>query len=103
MVASGWPSVTEIFEELAIADIRDAADALRRRYDVTRGADGFVSLEVSPYLANDTAATILGLCNGKHTAEEVVARVLRSRDDGLVDDVRAFLDAAQRRGWIVKR
>ena len=52
---------------------------------------------------NETAATILGMCNGKHTAEEVVARVLRSRDDGLVDDVRAFLDAAQRRGWIVKR
>lgn len=52
---------------------------------------------------NETAATILGMCNGKHTAEEVVARVLRSRDDSLVDDVRAFLDAAQRRGWIVKR
>ena len=52
---------------------------------------------------NETAATILGMCNGKHTAEEVVARVLRSRDDSLADDVRAFLDAAQRRGWIVKR
>ena len=52
---------------------------------------------------NETAATILGMCNGKHTSEEVVARVLRSRDDSLVDDVRAFLDAAQRRGWIVKR
>jgi pyrroloquinoline quinone biosynthesis protein D len=52
---------------------------------------------------NETAATILGMCNGKHTADEVVARVLRSRDDSLVDDVRAFLDAAQRRGWIVKR
>ena len=52
---------------------------------------------------NETAATILGMCNGKHTAEEVVARVLRSMDDSLVDDVRAFLDAAQRRGWIVKR
>ena len=52
---------------------------------------------------NETAATILGMCNGKHTAEEVVARVLRSRDDSLVDDVRAFLDAAQRRGWIVRR
>jgi transaldolase/glucose-6-phosphate isomerase len=57
-VASGWPSVTEVYEELAIADIRDAADALRRTYDLTEGADGFVSLEVSPYLANDTAGTI---------------------------------------------
>ena len=52
---------------------------------------------------NETAATILGMCNGKHTAEEIVARVLRSRDDSLADDVRAFLDAAQRRGWIVRR
>jgi transaldolase/glucose-6-phosphate isomerase len=58
VLASGWPSVTTVFEELAIADIRDAADALRRTYDMTRGADGFVSLEVSPYLANDTAGTI---------------------------------------------
>jgi len=58
VLASGWPSVTSVFEELAVADIRDAADALRRTYDVTRGADGFVSLEVSPYLANDTAGTI---------------------------------------------
>jgi transaldolase/glucose-6-phosphate isomerase len=58
VVASGWPSVTSIYEELAIADIRDAADTLRRVYDVTGGADGFVSLEVSPYLANDTAGTV---------------------------------------------
>ena len=57
-LASGWPSVTTIYEELAIADIRDAADDLRRTYDATGGADGFVSLEVSPYLANDTAGTI---------------------------------------------
>ena len=57
-MASGWPSVKAIYEELAIADIRDAADDLRRTYDVTGGADGFVSLEVSPYLANDTAGTI---------------------------------------------
>lgn len=52
---------------------------------------------------NETAATILGMCNGKHTAEEIVARILRTRDDSLADDVRAFLDAAQRRGWIVRR
>jgi transaldolase/glucose-6-phosphate isomerase len=58
VLASGWPSITTVFEELAVLDIRDAADALRRTYDVTRGADGFVSLEVSPYLANDTAGTI---------------------------------------------
>jgi transaldolase/glucose-6-phosphate isomerase len=58
VVASGGPSATTIYEEVAVADIRDAADLLRRTYDVTNGADGFVSLEVSPYIANDTAATI---------------------------------------------
>jgi pyrroloquinoline quinone biosynthesis protein D len=51
---------------------------------------------------NATAALILEMCNGKHTAEEIVARVLRNKDDGLEEDVRAFLDAAQRRGWIVR-
>jgi pyrroloquinoline quinone biosynthesis protein D len=52
---------------------------------------------------NETAATILELCNGKRTAEEIVAHILSTRDDSLANDVRAFLDAAQRRGWIVKR
>jgi pyrroloquinoline quinone biosynthesis protein D len=52
---------------------------------------------------NETAATILGMCNGKHTTEEIVARILRTKGDSLADDVRAFLDAAQRRGWIVRR
>jgi hypothetical protein len=42
------------------------------------------------------------MCNGKHTTEEIVARVLRNKDNGLEEDVRAFLEAAQRRGWIVK-
>jgi coenzyme PQQ biosynthesis protein PqqD len=52
---------------------------------------------------NETAAAILGMCNGKHTTEEIVARILRAKGDSLADDVRAFLDAAQRRGWIVRR
>jgi transaldolase / glucose-6-phosphate isomerase len=55
---SGDASVTAIYEELAIADIREAADQLRRTYDVADRHDGHVSLEVSPYLADDTAATI---------------------------------------------
>src|SRR5581483_3624955 len=48
----------EIYEELAIEDIRGAADILRPVYDATGRHDGYVSLEVSPYLAHDTAGTI---------------------------------------------
>ena len=51
-------SVTATYESLAIADIRAAADDLRPVYDRLGGKDGYVSLEVSPYLANDTNATI---------------------------------------------
>ncbi len=51
-------SVSEIYEHLAIADIRSAADELRSVYDETQGRDGYVSLECSPYLANDTEATV---------------------------------------------
>jgi transaldolase/glucose-6-phosphate isomerase len=51
-------SIGALFEGLAIEDIRHAADVLRPVYDGTGGDDGFVSLEVSPYLANDTAGTI---------------------------------------------
>ena len=47
-----------LYEALAIRDIREAADLLRPVYDATGRADGYVSLEVSPYLAHDTAATI---------------------------------------------
>ena len=46
------------FEALAIRDIQDAADGLRPVFDASKGQDGFVSLEVSPYLARDTQATI---------------------------------------------
>ncbi|MDJ0953801.1 MAG: transaldolase [Acidimicrobiia bacterium] len=47
-----------VFEGLAVADIQDAADALRSVYDESAGGDGYVSLEVSPHLADDTAGTI---------------------------------------------
>jgi transaldolase/glucose-6-phosphate isomerase len=51
--------VAELFELLAVEDIQHAADVLRPVYDHLDGADGFVSLEVSPYLALDTKATIV--------------------------------------------
>ncbi len=47
----------EIYEQLAIADIRAAADLFASLYEETGGGDGYVSLEVSPYLAHDTEAT----------------------------------------------
>jgi transaldolase / glucose-6-phosphate isomerase len=50
--------VAELFEHLAVEDIQHAADVLRPVYDHLKGNDGFVSLEVSPYLAMDTKATI---------------------------------------------
>jgi len=48
----------QIFERLAVEDIQKAADLFRPTYEATGGADGFVSLEVSPTLARDTAGTI---------------------------------------------
>ena len=51
-------AVAELFERLAVEDIQHAADVLRPVYDELDGHDGFVSLEVSPYLATDTKATI---------------------------------------------
>jgi len=47
-----------LFEGLAVHEIQDGADAMRRVYQETHGRDGYISLEVSPYLAMDTAATI---------------------------------------------
>lgn len=48
----------QIYEEIAVSDVGDAADVLRRVYDDSDGADGFASIEVEPSLANETDATI---------------------------------------------
>ncbi len=48
----------DIFEALAVEDVRTAADLFRPVYEGSQGADGFVSLEVSPTLARDTQGTI---------------------------------------------
>jgi len=58
LVASPAATVDEVFEELAVTDIQNAADVLRPVYDGADGDDGFVSLEVSPLLAADTEGTI---------------------------------------------
>ena len=56
---SGDKSPADLFEHIAIEDIQNAADVLKPVFDATHGHDGFVSLEVSPYLANDTKGTII--------------------------------------------
>ena len=57
-LARGGSNVSHIYEEIVVQDIGNAADSLRGVYDANDGGDGFVSLEVSPLLANDTKATI---------------------------------------------
>ncbi len=52
-------SPQEIYEAVVVRDIQDACDILRPVYDASQGDDGFVSLEVSPYLAFDAENTIL--------------------------------------------
>jgi transaldolase len=47
-----------LFFELAVEDLKQAADLFRPIHDLTNGVDGWVSLEVSPLLAHDTAATL---------------------------------------------
>ena len=58
----------QIYEELTSQDIRDACDALLPVYRETSGIDGYVSLEVSPLLARDTAGSIT---EGLHLAKLV--------------------------------
>jgi transaldolase len=52
------PSAPALYEELALADLRDAAALLRPQYDSTAGGDGYVSMEVSPHLADDSPGSL---------------------------------------------
>src|SRR5438552_3340015 len=51
-------SPAEIFESLAVDDVRGAAAVFRPMHDATGGGDGFVSIEVSPRLARDTEESL---------------------------------------------
>src|ERR1700757_4507666 len=62
-------SVEALFFELALEDLTRAADLFRPIYEKTNGVDGWVSLEVSPLLAYDTASTL--------AAKELFARANR--------------------------
>jgi transaldolase len=57
-VAAGARDPQELFFELALEDVRRAADLLRPAYDASAGRDGFVSFECTPDLADDTGATV---------------------------------------------
>lgn len=57
-LAEQGKSTSEIYEALVLKDIQDACDILRPVYDKSDGVDGYISLEVSPYLARDTEATM---------------------------------------------
>jgi len=56
-LAEAGKSTDEIYEAVVVEDVQDACDELRPLYDETNGEDGFVSLEVSPYLAHDAEGT----------------------------------------------
>jgi len=66
---AGWDA-EKIFWQLAIEDIKAACDAFAPLYEETNGGDGYVSLEVSPYIAHDTEAT-------SAQAQQLWARVAR--------------------------
>lgn len=57
-LAKAGKGAEEIFWQLAIEDIQAAADLFRPLYEQSGGGDGYVSLEVSPYLAHDTERTL---------------------------------------------
>lgn len=57
-LAAEGKTAEEIYETLAVEDIRAACDLLGSVYDTANGRDGFVSLEVSPALAYDTGGTV---------------------------------------------
>jgi transaldolase len=58
VMASGVRDPQALFFELALDDVRHAADLLRPAYEASDGRDGFVSFECTPDLADDTAATV---------------------------------------------
>ncbi|MEE8557417.1 MAG: transaldolase family protein, partial [Myxococcota bacterium] len=58
LVTQGVGDAKDIYEALAVEDIQLAADVLNPVYQRTEARDGYLSLEVSPYLAQDTEGTI---------------------------------------------
>jgi transaldolase len=57
-LAKEGKTAVEIYDAMTVKDVQDACDILRPVYDESGGTDGFVSLEVSPYLARDTEGSM---------------------------------------------
>ena len=89
-------SEEEIFFELALADLTRAADLFRPIYDQTNGVDGWVSLEVSPLLAHDTAATVAA-------AKDLFARAGRPNVFIKIPGTKEGLPATKRRSLPASR
>jgi transaldolase / glucose-6-phosphate isomerase len=75
------------FEILAIRDIQDAADILRPVYDSSKRRDGYVSLEVSPYLGRDTQGT---LAEARRLWKEVNRENVMIKVPGTTEGIPAF-------------
>jgi len=80
----------QLFFELALADITQAADLFRPVWDRTNGVDGWVSLEVSPLLAHDTTSTVAA-------AADLHARVGRPNVFIKIPSTKEGLPASKRR------
>ena len=78
---------TARYEILAIRDIQDAADLLRPVYESSKRRDGYVSLEVSPYLAHQTQATI---AEARRLWKAVQRENLMIKVPGTVEGIPAF-------------
>ncbi|NTV36805.1 MAG: transaldolase, partial [Anaerolineaceae bacterium] len=89
MAWSGW-TADQIFNQLAIEDIRAAADLFRPLYDQSKGGDGYVSLEVSPTLAHDTDATLV---DAKRLWAEVKRPNLMVKIPATLEGIPAIRDA----------
>jgi transaldolase/glucose-6-phosphate isomerase len=85
---AGWDA-EKIFWELVVEDIRAANDLFLPLYEETNGVDGYVSIEVSPFLANDTDATTA-------QAQQLWARVARPNLMVKIPATRAGIPAIRR-------
>jgi transaldolase/glucose-6-phosphate isomerase len=89
VLAEKEPALTpvEVYERLAMEDIRSAADVLRPTYEKTNKRDGYVSLEVSPGVANDAEAT---LKEARHLWKSVDRPNVMIKVPGTITGLKAF-------------